>query len=105
MIVMVPDTPDVEKVLFGPNGVAEGLSAGKIVIDMSSISPVTTKEFATRLAEQGVEMIDAPVSGGQVGAENAALTIMVGGKQEVFDQVKPLFGPTAWRRASRPAKS
>ena len=91
VIVMVPDTPDVEKVLFGHNGVVEGISPGKIVVDMSSISPVATKEFAQTLAEKGVEMIDAPVSGGQVGAENAALTIMVGGKQEVFDKVKPLF--------------
>ncbi|MCH8842512.1 MAG: 2-hydroxy-3-oxopropionate reductase [SAR324 cluster bacterium] len=91
VIVMVPDTPDVEKVLFGHNGVVEGISPGKIVVDMSSISPVATKEFARALAEKGVEMIDAPVSGGQVGAENAALTIMVGGKQEVFDKVKPLF--------------
>ena len=91
VIVMVPDTPDVEKVLFGHNGVVEGISPGKIVVDMSSISPVATKEFARALAEKGVEMIDAPVSGGQVGAENAALTIMAGGKQEVFDKVKPLF--------------
>ena len=91
VIVMVPDTPDVEKVLFGHNGVIEGISAGKIVVDMSSISPVATKEFAERLAEKGVEMVDAPVSGGQVGAENAALSIMAGGKPEVFEKVKPLF--------------
>ena len=91
VIVMVPDTPDVEKVLFGHNGVIEGISAGKIVVDMSSISPVATKEFAERLAEKGVEMVDAPVSGGQVGAENAALSIMAGGKPAVFEKVKPLF--------------
>ena len=91
VIVMVPDTPDVEKVLFGHNGVMEGIEAGKIVVDMSSISPVATKEFAQRLADKGVEMIDAPVSGGQVGAENAALTIMCGGKPDVFEKVKPLF--------------
>ncbi len=91
IITMVPDTPDVEAVLFGPGGVAEGLSRGKIVVDMSSISPVATKEFARRLEAMGVEMLDAPVSGGEVGAKNATLTIMVGGKQAVFDEVKPIF--------------
>jgi 2-hydroxy-3-oxopropionate reductase len=91
IIVMVPDSPDVEKVLFGHNGVSEGITKGKIVVDMSSISPVATKEFAKRLAEKGVEMIDAPVSGGQVGAEQATLSIMCGGKPEVFEKVKPLF--------------
>src|SRR3989304_9837305 len=88
VIVMVPDPPDGEKVLFGHNGVIEGISKGKIVMDMSSISPVATKEFAKRLAEMGVEMVDAPVSGGQVGAENATLSIMCGGKPEVFEKVK-----------------
>ena len=91
IIVMVPDTPDVEKVLFGANGVADGVSAGKIVVDMSSISPVETKEFAKKLEAKGAEMIDAPVSGGQVGAEQASLTIMCGGKEQVFSKVKPLF--------------
>lgn len=91
VFLMVPDTPDVEKALFGPNGVAEGLSAGKIVVDMSSISPVETKEFAKRLAAMGVEMIDAPVSGGQVGAEQATLSIMCGGKEQVFSKVRPYF--------------
>jgi len=91
IIVMVPDTPDVEAVLFGENGVAEGVKAGSIVVDMSSISPIATKEFAARLADMGVEMLDAPVSGGQVGAEKAILSIMVGGKQEIFDKVKPYF--------------
>jgi 2-hydroxy-3-oxopropionate reductase len=91
VITMVPDTPDVEKVLFGPNGAAEGLSKGKIVIDMSSISPIETKKFAKRINELGCEYVDAPVSGGEVGAKNAALTIMVGASQATFDKVKPLF--------------
>ena len=91
IITMVPDTPDVEKVLFGQNGVAEGLSRGKTVIDMSSISPIETKKFAKRVNELGCEYVDAPVSGGEVGARNAALTIMVGGNQATFDKVKPVF--------------
>jgi 2-hydroxy-3-oxopropionate reductase len=88
---MVPDTPDVEVVLFGAEGVAEGLKPGSIVVDMSSISPIATKEFAKRLAAMGVKMLDAPVSGGQVGAENATLSIMVGGPVDVFNQIKPYF--------------
>ena len=91
IITMVPDTPDVEKVLFGTNGVAEGLSSGKTVVDMSSIAPVATKEFAKKINELGCDYLDAPVSGGEVGAKNAALTIMVGGPQATFDKVKPLF--------------
>lgn len=91
IIIMVPDTPDVEQVLFGPAGVTEGLNKGLIVVDMSSISPIATKEFARKLADLGVEMLDAPVSGGQVGAENATLSIMVGGKVEIFERVKPIF--------------
>ena len=91
VFLMVPDTPDVEAVLFGPGGVAEGIAAGKMVVDMSSISPVATKAFAARLAENGVEMMDAPVSGGQAGAENAALTIMVGGKEQSFSMLRPYF--------------
>lgn len=91
IFIIVPDTPDVEAVLFGPDGLAEGLRPGQIVVDMSSISPIATKEFARRLASMGVEMLDAPVSGGQVGAENATLSIMVGGKEEVFNRVKPFF--------------
>ena len=90
-IVMVPDTPDVEKVLFGPNGVAEGLSRGKTVVDMSSISPIDTKNFARKINALGCEYLDAPVSGGEVGAKNAALTIMVGGSQATFDKAKPIF--------------
>src|SRR5512134_773073 len=91
IITMLPDTPDVEKVLFGPNGVAEGLSRGKIVVDMSSISPIETKTFAKKINALGCEYVDAPVSGGEVGAKNAALTIMVGGNQATFDKVKPVF--------------
>ena len=91
IITMVPDTPDVEKVLFGANGVAEGLSKGKIVVDMSSISPIETKKYAKRINELGCEYLDAPVSGGEVGAKNAALTIMVGGSEATFSKVKPIF--------------
>jgi 2-hydroxy-3-oxopropionate reductase len=91
IIIMVPDTPDVEAVLFGKNGVAEGLSPGKIVVDMSSISPVATKEFAQRVNAQGCAYLDAPVSGGEVGAKQATLSIMCGGSQETFDKVKPLL--------------
>jgi len=91
IIVMVPDTPDVEKVLFGAGGVAEGLSAGKIVVDMSSISPFDTKEFAKKINDLGCQYLDAPVSGGEVGAKAASLTIMVGGEQGTFDKIKPLF--------------
>ena len=91
VFTMVPDTPDAEAVLFGKDGVAEGLRPGTIVVDMSSISPIATKDFATRLEDMGARMLDAPVSGGQVGAENASLSIMVGGPSEVFEQIKPYF--------------
>jgi 2-hydroxy-3-oxopropionate reductase len=91
VFVMVPDTPDVEAVLFSERGVAAGLSRGKVVVDMSSISPVATKEFARRIRELGCEYLDAPVSGGEVGARNATLSIMVGGAQAVFERVRPLF--------------
>lgn len=91
VFVMVPDTPDVEKVLFGEGGVAEGLTAGKIVVDMSSISPVATKGFAAKIATLGCDYLDAPVSGGEVGAKAASLAIMVGGPDAAFDKVKPLF--------------
>src|SRR5690606_33121060 len=84
IITMVPDTPDVEKVLFGPGGVAEGLTRGKTVIDMSSISPIETKAFARRINALGCDYVDAPVSGGEVGAKNASLTIMVGASEPVF---------------------
>jgi 2-hydroxy-3-oxopropionate reductase len=91
IIVMVPDTPHVEEALFGETGVAAGLSPGKIVVDMSSISPVATKEFAAKVNALGCDYLDAPVSGGEVGAKAASLTIMVGGPQAAFDAVKPLF--------------
>ncbi len=91
IITMVPDTPDVEKVLFGDHGIAKGISKGKVVVDMSSISPITTKEFAQKINALGAEYLDAPVSGGEVGAKNAALTIMVGGSEATFNRVKPLF--------------
>jgi 2-hydroxy-3-oxopropionate reductase len=91
IFIMVPDTPQVQEVLLGDNGVVQGLTPGKIVVDMSSISPIATKEFAAKVRAKGCEYLDAPVSGGEVGAKNATLSIMVGGKQEIFDQVKPLF--------------
>jgi len=91
VITMLPDTPDVAKVLFGADGVAQGLSRGKTVIDMSSISPMATKDFAKQINELGCDYLDAPVSGGEVGAKNAALTIMVGGTEAAFERVKPLF--------------
>ncbi len=91
VFLIVPDTPNVDAVIFGNNGVAEGIKAGSIVVDMSSISPIATKEFARKLKAMHVEMLDAPVSGGQVGAQNASLSIMVGGSAETFDKIKPLF--------------
>ena len=93
VFLMLPDTPDVEKVLFGADGVAQGLkgSAGKIVVDMSSISPVATKDFARRIEAVGAQYLDAPVSGGEVGAKNATLSIMVGGPEATFERVKPLL--------------
>ena len=100
IFTMLPDTPDVERVMFGDEGVAAGLRAGapgadgrtgKVVVDMSSISPIATKDFAARIQALGGDYLDAPVSGGEVGAKNAALTIMVGGEEAVFERVKPLF--------------
>jgi 2-hydroxy-3-oxopropionate reductase len=91
VILMVPDTPDVEAALFGPGGVAEGLSPGKLVIDMSSISPTATRGFAARVKEKGCDYLDAPVSGGEVGAKQATLTIMAGGSRAAFDRARPLF--------------
>lgn len=91
IIIMVPDTPHVADALFGEDGVASGLSHGKLVIDMSSISPIETKAFAARVRETGCDYLDAPVSGGEVGARAATLTIMVGGAQAVFDSARPLF--------------
>ncbi|MCM5681947.1 2-hydroxy-3-oxopropionate reductase [Schlegelella sp. S2-27] len=91
VFLMVPDTPDVEKALFSDEGVAAGLSKGKIVVDMSSISPIATKDYARRIREIGCEYLDAPVSGGEVGAKNATLSIMVGGDAGTFERVRPLF--------------
>jgi 2-hydroxy-3-oxopropionate reductase len=91
LFVMVPDTPDVGTVLFGEKGAAEGLSKGKTVVDMSSISPIETKQYAAKIEALGCDYLDAPVSGGQVGAKAATLSIMVGGKDEVFAKVRPLF--------------
>ncbi|KGV56296.1 2-hydroxy-3-oxopropionate reductase [Burkholderia pseudomallei] len=91
VIAMVPDTPDVRNVLFAEDGVAKGLSAGKLVIDMSSISPLDTREFAKEINALGCDYLDAPVSGGEVGARDATLTIMVGGPQRAFERAQPLF--------------
>src|SRR5438874_12758808 len=91
IIVMVPDTPDVQNVLFSPDGVAAGLKPGKTVVDMSSISPIETKVFAAQITQKGCDYVDAPVSGGELGAKAASLTIMVGGSESAFDRVKPLF--------------
>jgi 2-hydroxy-3-oxopropionate reductase len=94
VFTMVPDTPDVEKVLFGAGGVAEGLAGngqGKVVVDMSSISPIETKAYAAKIAALGADYLDAPVSGGEVGAKAASLTIMVGGEIAAFERVWPLF--------------
>jgi 2-hydroxy-3-oxopropionate reductase len=88
---MVPDTPDVEKVLFGDKGVASGLSKGKVIVDMSSISPISTKEFAKKINALGCDYLDAPVSGGEVGAKNATLSIMVGGDEKIFENIKPIL--------------
>jgi 2-hydroxy-3-oxopropionate reductase len=91
VITMLPDTPDVEAVLFGEQGVAAGLTPGKLVIDMSSISPMETKTFAAKINALGCDYLDAPVSGGEVGAKAATLTIMVGGPEAAFERAKPLF--------------
>lgn len=91
IIIMVPDTPDVAAVLFGDEGVSAGLSKGKVVVDMSSISPIETKQFAKKINALGCDYLDAPVSGGEVGAKNATLSIMVGGDDAVFERVKPLL--------------
>ena len=92
IITMVPDTSDVERVLLGDNGVAAGLSRGKTVVDMSSISPMETKRFAQAINALGCDYLDAPVSGGELGAKGATLTIMVGGPQAAFERIKPYFG-------------
>ena len=91
VFTMVPDTPHVEEVLFGQHGIAKGLRAGKTVVDMSSISPIATKDFAQRIQDLGCDYLDAPVSGGEVGAKAASLTIMVGATEASFGRIKPLF--------------
>src|SRR3954465_12209244 len=91
IVIMVPDTPDVQNVLFSADGVAAGLKPGKTVVDMSSISPIETKLFAAEIAQKGCDYVDAPVSGGEVGAKAASLTIMVGGSEATFAKVKPIF--------------
>ncbi len=91
IFTIVSDTPDVESVLFGEQGVASAARPGTVIVDMSTISPTATRKFAGRLAALGIEMLDAPVSGGETGAINGTLSIMVGGKAEIFERVKPLF--------------
>jgi 2-hydroxy-3-oxopropionate reductase len=91
VVTMVPDTPQVDEVLFSDDGVASGLSKGKLVIDMSSISPIATKAFAKKINELGCDYLDAPVSGGEVGAKAASLTIMVGGEEKPFERARPIF--------------
>ena len=91
IFIIVSDTPDVEQVILGDKGVIHGARPGSAVVDMSTISPAATRVFAEKLAQRGVEMLDAPVSGGEVGAVNATLSIMVGGKVKTFEKVKPLF--------------
>jgi 2-hydroxy-3-oxopropionate reductase len=91
IFTMVPDTPDVAAVLFGEHGIASALTKGKTVVDMSSISPIETQEYARQVEATGADWLDAPVSGGEVGAKAASLTIMVGGKDDVFARIQPLF--------------
>jgi len=91
VFLMLPDTPDVEKVLFREPGVAAGLATGKTVVDLSSISPIETQDFARRIAALGCDYVDAPVSGGEVGAKAASLTIMVGASEAAFERVQPLL--------------
>lgn len=91
IITMLPDTPDVESVLFGENGVVQGLSGGETVVDMSSISPIESRRFAASINQLGSDYADAPVSGGEVGANNATLTIMVGATEMVFERLRPVF--------------
>lgn len=91
VITMLPDTPDVESVVFGEGGLAESMRAGSILVDMSSISPVATRRFAASLAERGITMLDAPVSGGFQGAESATLSIMVGGEADALERCRPVL--------------
>ncbi|WP_446912445.1 NAD(P)-binding domain-containing protein, partial [Klebsiella pneumoniae] len=91
IFIMVPDTPQVEEVLFGENGCTKASLNGKTIVDMSSISPIETKRFARQVNELGGDYLDAPVSGGEIGAREGTLSIMVGGDEAVFERVKPLF--------------
>lgn len=91
IITMLPDTPQVGEVLFGESGVIGGLAPGKLVIDMSSISPIATRDYAARINQTGCDFLDAPVSGGEVGAKAASLTIMVGGSEKAFERARPIF--------------
>ncbi|MBC7599261.1 MAG: 2-hydroxy-3-oxopropionate reductase [Polaromonas sp.] len=91
IFLMLPDTPDVAQVLFADKGITAGLSAGKVVVDMSSISPIETKVFAKKINALGCDYLDAPVSGGELGAKNATLSIMVGGSEATFERIKPVF--------------
>src|SRR5512140_3219513 len=91
IITMLPDSPDVEKAYLGPGGVLEGVKTGTILVDMSSISPTTAIKVAKEAEKKGCKMLDAPVSGGDVGAKNATLSIMVGGDAETFEKVRPVF--------------
>lgn len=91
IITMVTDSPDVEQVTLGPNGILEGIASGGIHVDMTTISPLVTRQIAARLAEKGAFMLDAPVSGGDIGAKNATLSIMVGGPKTAFDTCLPIF--------------
>ncbi len=91
VITMLPNSPEVEQVLLGPDGVIEGAKPGCMVADMSSIAPLVSRNIAARLAENGIELLDAPVSGGQPKAIEGTLSVMVGGKQEIFDQCEPVF--------------
>jgi 2-hydroxy-3-oxopropionate reductase len=91
VITMLPDTPDVERVLTGPDGVVESMARGTVIIDMSSISPIATERLAKTIADKGGSMLDAPVSGGEIGAINASLSIMVGGDEATFHRMKPVL--------------
>ncbi|MEO2005973.1 MAG: NAD(P)-dependent oxidoreductase [Candidatus Poribacteria bacterium] len=91
IITIVTDSPDVESVVLGPHGVIEGAASGSIVVDMTTMSPAITRDIAAKLAENGVQMLDAPVSGGDIGAQNGTLSIMVGGPEDAFNRALPLF--------------
>ncbi|MCS7222570.1 MAG: 2-hydroxy-3-oxopropionate reductase [Anaerolineae bacterium] len=91
ILTCLPDSPDVQSVIEGPNGVFEGISPGKVIVDMSTISPIVARNLAAKAEKLGAEMLDAPVSGGEIGARQGTLSIMVGGKPEVFERVLPVF--------------